>query len=91
MVEFERLEAEKNVVELNDQLYKMKYDDVIRHKYVQQSLLANTEDSKAKPKNYVPYLLPRRKNLDYIADIPHALDNNIPYNIIADKRSYYNT
>ena len=56
----------------------MKYDDVIRHKYVYESLLSNYEDAKAKPKNNIPVLLPRRKNLDYIADIPNATEVNIP-------------
>lgn len=77
-IEEERFEAERQVEELNDQMYKMKYDDVIRHKYVYQQLLSNQDDANAKPKNYVPQLLPRRKNLDYIADIPNALDVNIP-------------
>jgi len=32
----------------------MKYDDVIRHKYVYQQLLSNKDDAEAKPPNYVP-------------------------------------
>lgn len=69
----------------------MKYDDVISHKYVYQTLLANKEDAEAKPKVYVPQLLPRRKNLDYIADIPSAEDVNIPLKFDISDKKYYNT
>eukprot|EP00347_Sterkiella_histriomuscorum_P012028 403370167 len=91
-IEEERFEAEKQVEDLNDQMYKMKYDEAIRHKYVYQQLLSNQEDAKAKPKNYVPQLLPRRKNLDFIADIPNATDVNIPVKIHStEQKLYYNT
>ena len=50
----------------------MKYDDVIRHKYVYENLLSNYQDANSKPKNHIPILLPRRKNLNYVADIPNA-------------------
>ena len=91
-IEEERLEAERQISDLNDQMYKMKYDEAIRHKYVYQQLINNKADADAKPRNHVPFLLPRRKNLDYIADIPNALDVNIPMkpNTTAI-RPYYNT
>ncbi|CDW90576.1 UNKNOWN [Stylonychia lemnae] len=91
LIEEERLEAERQIHDLNDQMYKMKYDDVIRHKYVYQQLLTNKEDADAKPPNYVPQLLPRRKNLDYIADIPNAQEVNIPMKFYDSDRKYYNT
>ena len=91
LIEQERLDAEKAVHELNDQMYKMKYDDVIRHKYVYETLLSNKEDAIAKPKNHIPILLPRRKNLDYISDIPNAEEVNIPMKYDVDIRKCYDT
>ena len=71
-VELEKIEAEENIVEINDQMYKMKYDEVLRHKFVYDNLLANYEDANTKPKNHIPVLLPRRKDLNYTADLVNA-------------------
>jgi hypothetical protein len=35
-------------------MYRMKYDDVIKNKYVFDTLLANRKDADAKPVNYLP-------------------------------------
>jgi hypothetical protein len=69
----------------------MKYDDVIRHKYVYENLLSNYQDANAKPKNNIPILLPRRKNLNYIADITGSDQININLNTGPEKLNYYNT
>ena len=72
-------------------MYKSKYDEVIRHKFVYENLLSNYQNAQSKPKNNIPMLLPRRKNLDYIADLPNAMDVNIPTTYKEEKHSYYNT
>ena len=69
----------------------MKYDDVLRHRYVYDNLLANYEDANAKPKNNIPMLLPRRKDLNYVADIPGASDVNIKLDGLGGRDKYYDT
>ena len=69
----------------------MKYDEVLRHRYVYDNLLADYEDATAKPKNNIPVLLPRRKDLNYTADIDKANEVNIKLDGMKLKDGYYNT
>lgn len=70
----------------------MKYDDVIKNKYVYDTLLASKEDANAKPRNHFPMIMPRRKNLDFTADIPNASEMNIQLDYKGDNgRAYHNT
>ena len=89
-IEQEKLQAEQEIEELNDQMYKSKYDDVIRNKFVYQTLLTNKRDAEAKPPTYVPMLLPRRKNLDFVADMPGSDQLNIQL-ATEHKKNYYDT
>jgi hypothetical protein len=69
----------------------MKYDDIIKNKYVYDTLLTNKKDAEAKPINYMPELLPRRKTLNYIADIPDSDKNNINMKEMPSYKGYYDT
>lgn len=70
MVEEERYNAEYEVDDLNDQLYKMKYDQLIKNKYVFDTLMQNKKDALSNPKNYFPELMPKRKTLNYLEHEP---------------------